>query len=277
MRCNANIRRFSANLRSATNQAAVSPKRSTYAEDYQDLPQQIGAMVKTFADGYVIAPHSHKRDQLLYSPRGVMRFQTDRTALVVPPDRAVYIPAGLRHSVAMHGAVEMRTLYIAPGPTHAEQTELRVLSVSNLLRELIVALCDEPIVYREGSRGDLIAQLIADELERSSELSLSVPLPRDPRLQTLCAAVLADPSDRRTLERWSDSAGASARTLARLFNSDLGMSFRDWRRRIRFHHALEALTRGETVARAANLAGYRSPSAFTAAFHKIMGAPPSKL
>lgn len=258
-------------------QTAQHGGRSTDPDDYQDLPQPIGAMVKRFADGHVIPSHSHQRDQLLYSSSGVMRLQTDRLALVVPPDRAVHIPAGLHHSVAMHGVVEMRTLYIVPRRIGTPVTELRVLAVSGLLRELILALCDEPVAYGEGSRGDLIARLIERELVRASELSLGVPLPHDPRLQKLCAAVLADPGNRRTLEGWSEQVGASARTLARLFERDLGMSFGDWRQRVRFHHALEALTRGESVARTAHLAGYRSPSAFSAAFRAVMGIAPSRL
>ena len=105
---------------------------------------------------------------------------------------------------------------------------------------------------------------------------MSVPLPSDARLQRLCAELLADPSDRRTLDAWSEVAGASTRTLARLFESDLGMSFNAWRQRIRFHNALEALSRGEPIARVAEHHGYRSASAFSSAFRKVMGTPPSK-
>ena len=82
--------------------------------------------------------------------------------------------------------------------------------------------------------------------------------------------------DRRTLDDWAQVAGASSRTLARLFERDLGMSFNQWRQRIRFHNALEALSRGESIARVAKQHGYNSASAFSAAFGKVMGASPSK-
>lgn len=261
--------------------------RSTDAADYQDLPQRIGAMVKLFPDGHVIEHHAHDRDQLLYSVSGVMRLETERDRFVVPPDRAVAIPAGIRHRVSMHGAVEMRTLYIEAQDVEAQDIEaqgpdgpprtLKVLAMTPLLRELIVALSEEPMVYEAGSRGDRIARLIEDEIGRAHDLALSVPLPRDPRLQRLCASVLADPSDRRTLEGWAETAGASARTLARLFESDLGLSFGEWRRRVRLHHALEELSNGASVAEAARATGYGSPSAFTAAFGKFTGLPPSRL
>ena len=252
-------------------------KRSTHPPDFQDLPQAIGAMAKKFFDGSAISLHAHKRHQLLYAVCGVMRLNTERTSLVVPPDHAVFIPAETLHTIGIHGDVDMRTLYIAPWISDSLKPGLRVLTVSALLRELILELSQEPVDYEADSRAARIAHLIECEINRADVLSLSVPLPRDPRLQRLCAAILADPSDNRTLNNWSEIAGASPRTLARLFESDLGMGFREWRQRSRFHLALEALSNGVSVARVAIDSGYNSPSAFTAAFSKTMGLKPSEI
>ena len=249
--------------------------RSTEPLDYQNLPQPIGAMAKSFADGFEVELHHHDRDQLLYASRGVMLVRTALAAWVVPPDRAVYIPATVQHSISMYGDVEMRTLYIDAAATPVRDRSPRVHAVSNLLRELILALSEEPVVYGEGSRGDYLAKLISSEIERAASFSLGTPLPRDPRLQRLCAAFLADPSDSRGLEAWSDVAGASKRTLSRLFEQDMGMSFSVWRQRVRFHNALEALSQGRPISAVAAQNGYRSVSAFSAAFRKQMGAPPS--
>jgi AraC-like DNA-binding protein/quercetin dioxygenase-like cupin family protein len=255
----------------------VQKTRSTDPLDYQDLPQPIGAMSKGFTDGFVIPLHEHERDQLLYATRGIMRLRTARAAWIVPRDSAAYIPSGTSHSVDMHGDVDMRTLYIDTRVTKFRPLELCVVTVSNLLRELILALSEETVAYDLDSRAGLIAQMIELEIGRAQELSLNVPLPNDARLQRLCAELLADPSDRRTLADWSEFAGASARTLARLFERDLGMGFNQWRQRIRLHNALEALSRGEPISRVAQQHGYRSASAFSAAFGKVMGVAPSKV
>lgn len=255
---------------------AVATTRSTDPKDYQNLPQAVGAMSKVFADGYVIPLHQHQRDQLLYGISGIMRLRTEREAWIVPRDSAVYIPAGTRHSISMHGNVDMRTLYIDTKAANRPDA-LYVVAVSNLLRELIMELSEEPVAYEPDSRGALIARLIDLEIGQARELSLSVPLPTDARLQRLCAELLADPSDRRTLDAWSEVAGASTRTLARLFESDLGMSFNSWRQQVRFHNALEALSRGESISRIARQHGYQSASAFSSAFRKVMGTPPSKV
>lgn len=254
-----------------------SAERSTDPLDYQDLPQSIGVMSKGFADGFVIPLHEHARDQLLYASRGIMRLRTAREAWIVPGDGAVYIPAGTPHAISMHGEVRMQTLYIAPSQADLRPRALCVIAVSGLLRELVMALSEEPVVYDQQGRGGVIASLIAVEIGRARELSLNVPLPKDARLQRLCAELLANPSDQRTLDGWSEAAGASPRTLARLFQHDLGMSFNRWRQRIRFHNALAALSKGEPIARVAQQHGYRSASAFSAAFGKVMGMPPSTI
>ena len=253
--------------------------RSTQPSEYQELLQPIGAMSKHFSDGHQIGYHHHKRDQLLFAVSGVMRLRTKEGAWIVPPVGAVYIPSGVQHSVGMHGDVDMRTLYIDPLKTRKGGQlfrNLKVISVSNLLRELILALCAEPLQYETGSRGYRIAQMFEQEILAAPELLLHILLPKDKRLQILCANLLADPSDRRTLAIWSQTVGASTRTLSRLFESELGMSFNQWRQRVRFHSSLGALSNGMPISKVAFDNGYNSPSAFTAAFSKVMGMSPSR-
>jgi len=253
----------------------ILPHRSTNPLDYQTVPRPVAAMAKQFEAGFRIPAHSHDRDQFLYAVSGIMRIRTKAEAWIVPPDRAVYVPAGLRHSVAMRGEVDMRTLYIAPGAASGLPQAARVMDVSGLMRCLVLAMIEEPLLYDEAGRGGDIARLLLGEIARAKPLHFVVPMPRDQRLGRLCAALLDDPADSRTLDIWAEAAGASARTLARLFQKEVGMNFVLWRQRVRFHNAIEALARGEPISRIAAANGYRSPSAFAAAFGKIVGAAPS--
>lgn len=251
-------------------------QRSTDAADYQDLPHPMAVMPKRFADGHRIAPHAHKRDQLLYAVSGVMRISTAQNSWVVPPDRALFLPAGTEHSVAMRGEVRMRTLYMSPrymsptGPALA-----KVLLVTPLLRELIAALSRMPMDFSGDRRAERIAELIGIEMQAAEALPLNVPLPRDPRLQRLCLRLMEDPSQSASLERLAEDLGASAKTLARLCNRDLGMGFGAWRRRIRFAAALELLERGTPVKSVAARCGYASASAFSYAFRREFGIAPT--
>ncbi len=251
--------------------------RSTDPRDYQSVPRAIAAMAKSFSPGDTIPPHAHERDQVLYATEGVMRVATAREAWIVPPDRAIYMPGGLEHGVAMRGSVEMRTLYIQPGAAPGLPSNPAVIDISELLRSLILALLEEPVLYDVDGRGGLLAGLILDELARARQLQLVIPMPRDERLKRLCRALLDDPARDETLDEWADEAGASPRTLSRLFSSEVGLSFTQWRQRVRFHNAMEAIVRGEQVGAVARANGYDSASAFTAAFRKTMGVTPGTL
>ncbi|WP_315831590.1 helix-turn-helix transcriptional regulator [Bradyrhizobium prioriisuperbiae] len=251
--------------------------RSSDADDYQGVPRPLAAMAKSFAGGFEIEPHQHPRDQLVYAVTGVMRVRTEREAWIVPPDRAVYLPAHTVHAISIHGRVEMRTLYIA-GDARADLPPTpTVLEVSGLLRELVLAMIEEPVIYDEKGRAGAVAFLILAEIARARRLSLVIPMPRDPRLLRVCTALLADPASRQTLEGWVDTAGASVRTLARLFEAETALSFAVWRQRVRFHNALEAIVAGTPISQVAARNGYHSSSAFSAAFRKVMGQVPSSL
>lgn len=255
--------------------ATHASTRSTDPQDYQAVPRPLAAMAKSFEDGFHIAPHHHVRDQLVYAVTGTMRVHTGREAWIVPPDRAVYIPAGVEHEIHVSGRVAMRTVYLAPGTTAHLPCAPTVLEVSDLLRSLILALINEPVLYDEDGRGGAIARLVISEILRAPQLPLVIPMPRDPRLRRVCDAVLIRPDHLGGLDDWAELAGASTRTVARLFQREVGLSFSTWRQRVRFHNAMEALVKGEPVTLVASRSGYRSASAFSAAFRRIMGVTPS--
>ncbi|MGE0767037.1 MAG: helix-turn-helix domain-containing protein [Hyphomicrobiaceae bacterium] len=258
----------------------MSPRhalRSTNPLDFQNLDQAVGVMAKGFPPGFHIPPHSHARDQLLYAVTGTMRIRTESEAWIVPPDRAVYVPAHVVHSVAMREAVEMRTLYIARRRGLALPMAPVVLAVTPLLKALVLGLLEEPLDYAPHSRADRMALLILDEIARARSLDMSIPMPQDARLRRLCDALIANPETTSTLDGWTDQVGASRRTLARLFRKECGITFTSWRQRVRFHAAIEALSRGVTVSEAARQSGYSSPSAFTSAFRKSFGVAPRSI
>lgn len=250
--------------------------RSTDPQDYQHVPRPVAAMAKPFPAGYHIAPHDHPRAQLLYAVSGVMRVITPEGAFVVPPLRAVWVPAGMRHEVRMASAVAMRTLYVAPDADPHLPTECRVVDVSPLLRELILEAVAEPVEYDTQGRAGMIMQLILDELRRLPAVPLGLPMPQDARLLRLCEALLEQPGSRLSLEDWAARSGASPRTLARLFQQETGLSFRRWRERARLADAVARLASGEPVAQVAARLGYDSASAFTAMFRRSLGVPPQR-
>jgi AraC-like DNA-binding protein/mannose-6-phosphate isomerase-like protein (cupin superfamily) len=253
---------------------AAGPFRSTDPTDYQRVPRAVAAMPKDFKSGFEILPHHHQRAQLIYAITGTMRVATGDGVWVVPPQRALWMPASVRHSIVMSGDVSMRTLYLRADVARGMPQTCQVLPVSRLLRELIIRTTEMPLHYDErGPAGHVVALLLA-ELHGAGALPLQLPMPRDTRLRKLCSTLLTAPGDPRTLEQWASSANASARTLARLFVAETGLTFGAWRQQARVLEAMGRLGRGAQVTEVAFDLGYDSVSAFCAMFRRAAGASP---
>ena len=220
--------------------------------------------------------HRHFRAQLVFASEGVMRVTTAAGTWVVPPQQAVWVPADVYHEVYSAGPIAMRSLYVHPNAAEGLPEECCVMSVEPFLRELIVKISD--LAERRelsGSYARLVG-VVLDELRELKVAPLHLPLPRDPRLKAVTDKLIADPGDNRDLAEWGRRAGASARTLARLFRRETGMTFAGWRRRLRLLAAVSRLGGGESVTRVAYDLGYHSPSAFVAMFRRSLGTSPGR-
>lgn len=232
-----------------------------------------------------IQPHRHVWAQVVICVSGVARVSAERATFLVPGSRAVWIPPGIEHAVVALEAAELRSLYLhqdegAPGPgvPPAEQAAwhgCRVLEVSPLLRELAQQLDEEPRGAPD-ARERCVAALLQDELHRARPVPLGVGLPNDKRLRALCEAVLDDPARHATLEGWAAEAGASVRTVARLFRQELGTTFAEWRQQVLLAKALSMAARKRPMSHIASALGYASASAFTAMVRRSVGMPPSR-
>jgi AraC-like DNA-binding protein len=157
-----------------------------------------------------------------------------------------------------------------------------VLEVSDLLRALVLQMDTRPdgqgapLGADELLRERRLGALALDELRRAQPVSLGVDLPQDKRLRALCEAILQDPTRHPTLEGWARDAGASARTVARLFRDELGTSFARWRERVLLAKAVSLASKKRPMSHIAAELGYSSPSAFSAMVRRSVGMPPSR-
>jgi len=181
--------------------------------------------------GLLTQQHSHPRTQLLYAVSGVMRIDTPTIAYTVPPALALVLPANALHTVRMDGQVAMRALFLREdAATRASRTG--VIAVSPLLRELILVACAEPVDWI-GGRGHHLTELAVDGIARATAVPLGLPMPRDPSLCRVVAVLVQRSDDWRGLDELAMMAGASPRTLARMFRAETGLSFRQWRQQAR--------------------------------------------
>lgn len=222
----------------------------------------------------ILRAHMHTWGQVTYAPEGTLRVSVGNSTWIVPPLRAIWIPPQVVHEIRTVEKAQLRALYIHTSVMPFQGNRCVILEVSTLLRELIAALMMTDI-DRESVRESLISQLILNELAYSETQAIRVALPTEKRLITLCKALLDDPGSAMTLDDWAQQVGASERTLARLFERDLGMTFGKWRQQIRLAHAIPMISRGMPLSHVSSELGYASQSAFSAMFRKTFGESPS--
>lgn len=252
--------------------------RKTQIAPYENTPRDAVVMANDYRDGQHFALHTHQRGQFAYAACGVITVFTQQGNWVVPPQRAIWVPAGIAHEMTMAGPVTMLNTYIANPAARqlALPAHCQVFGVSPLLRQLLLQAQDIPALYDEAQRDGLLMRLLLHEIAAMAPLSLNAPLPNEPRLALACRTLLAHPSLEIGIDDMTEQVGMSRRTFTRLFRQQTGISFVEWRQQACLLAAVVRLGNGEPVTRVATDLGYSSPSAFTSVFRKVLGEVPSR-
>lgn len=220
--------------------------------------------------------HHHRKAQLILPLSGVVTCEVDKSLWIVPPRCAVWISGSLPHSLKASGMVKICCLFVEPEAAANLPEGCCTVSVSPLLRELLLRAVSFPRLYDVDGPDGRVAKVLLDELAVAPVEMLNFPMPSDPRLRKIANAMLADPSERLTISEWGRWAGTSERTLARLLQRDAGMSFGRWRQQMHVLLALQRLAEGLAVQTVAADLGYESASAFINMFRKMLGKPPAR-
>ncbi|WP_407354001.1 AraC family transcriptional regulator [Luteimonas sp. R10] len=228
-----------------------------------------------YAAGFADPALSHDRSRLSLSLSGVMTVATDGANYVLPPRRAIWIPARERHRVACRESGRLLTLYIEPH-LGRQPERCRVFATSPLVRALSEEVALFGTEYRSEGREGAIVRLLMEEIGRMSCLPTRIEIPRDDRLRRICEAIVADPADSRGLKEWAGIAGMGRRTFTRLFRKQTGAGFAAWRREVRLIEAISRLVSGQSITCIAYDVGYESPSAFSNMFKRTLGMTPAE-
>jgi AraC-like DNA-binding protein len=239
------------------------------------MPMPFSTIVRpSYRRGRVVPAHNHAFPQLLCASSGVMRVETIMGASIVPPQWALWLPPECVHEAHMLTDVQLSSLYLKQ-PKEWTNRDFAFIEVSPLLRELIDNLVMEPDTHFSRRNG-LIAQLIVEELTNVRTAGRPIPMPQDPRLRALCKKVLNESPAHATLDDLANDAGLSVKTAARLFERELGMSFRRWREMVHVANAVAHFAEGKPVKVVASLLGY-TPSAFSVMMRRYSGTSPMVL
>jgi len=237
-------------------------------------------VANTYRKGHRIDPHMHREAQLVYAARGTMQVTTPKGRWLVPPDRAVWVPARFVHAIDVLADIEMRTLYfdfawLKRERFAAKLTSEFVVRVSPLLHQAILGLFDRD---NAPERTALLVKLVMLELHRAEDSATFIPLPHEPRCRRAADIVLRAPAAAHEIEILAERVGTSARTLSRLFTAETQLSFKSWCQRARIAAAIQKLSVEPKVSikQLAADFGYASVPAFSHAFRQVTGKTPTE-
>lgn len=214
--------------------------------------------------------HAHPWDELLWNERGTSMAVVGARAWTITPALGLWMPAGTMHSGSAVAGTWFRAAFFGRAGTPSLSDVPVAVEITPLLRLLLERLGDTSLAA--GSR-TATESMVLDVLAPSTR-ELLVHIPTSPLLRPIADAVRENPGDRRTLSQWAAELGVSARTVTRAFNAETGTSFARWVAGVRAQHAVGLLTRGWEVDAVADEVGYRSASAFGAAFRRTTGLTP---
>jgi len=259
---------------------AETPIEGIKGGNHRATGDGVHLVARNYRKGTRLDPHMHREAQLVYAAKGTMQVTTPKGRWLVPPDRAVWVPARLEHAIDVLADVQMRTLYFDLAWLGREERSASlaaefVVRVSPLLHQAILALFDDS---DDPGRTGLLIKLAMLELHQAEDSATFIPLPHEPRCRRAADIVLRDPTGSHEIETLAREVGTSARTLSRLFSSETQLSFKSWCQRARIAAAIERLSvdANVSVKQLASDLGYASVPAFSHAFRQVTGKTPTE-
>ena len=222
--------------------------------------------------------HAHDEAQLLFAASGTMQVYTESGRWLVPPQLAVWIPAGVQHRIEILSDTDLWMIYWqAPAAQAwappALQERSFALRVTPLLRELIFAAFSTNVAP---DKSELVVRLILQELTETPDAPTFLPLPSSQIGRRVADLAMADPQNRLDIGELASRAATSVRTVSRLFPAETGLSFKAWRQRARIVLAIDDLAAGHAISWVASHAGFASTAAFCFAFRQVTTMTPTR-
>lgn len=243
---------------------------------FSELPAPVYLRHDEFGADSHSSSHQHAWGQLNFLARGVMELDIAGQRFLSPPQYAVWIPPHMPHSAYNRQAIVYRSVYLSLEHCAHLPDEPCTLVISDILKAILNDFAARDVKVPEDEADVRLAQVLVDQLRLAQVQAHYLPYAQSPGLLSVLQALQANPGDNRPLIEWAQQVHVSERTLARQCVRELGMSFGDWRQRLRFLASIEALEGKCTVQEVAFDMGYSSASAFISMFQRLAGCTPEQ-
>lgn len=243
------------------------------------LPSEFEAI--RFRDELLLAEtefhyHQHDFGQLLYVISGVMDLNVNGQRFLAPPEFSVWIPEKTGHASYNKKTLSFKVLDISPNWCEGLLDKPCLLQLSPIFSTIFADFFRRGICNPKTTEDLRLAQVLIDQLKVSPVHHTYLPSSKDKLLAPVLSALELNPADNTSLEEWAKKRYTSERTLSRRCQQELGMSFSEWRQRLRFLHAISLLEQGKSVNEVAFDVGYSSSSSFIAMFQQFAGTTPER-
>ena len=219
--------------------------------------------------------HSHPRAQIISCESGIMEVVVKNNTWIVNAAQSVWIPSNVAHQVYFPNNVKIITAFIDPSQLKKLPTSSFAFDNSNFFKSLLLKIVSfsNPIEFTAEQKR--ITDVLLDEISVIQPTSTFLPTSDDEKIKKVTNALLNNYSGKQTIEYYADICCISSKTLSRLFIKELGMSFGDWKIRLKLLEAIKQLGEKKSITEIALNLGYENPSSFITTFKKHFGKTPS--
>lgn len=240
-------------------------------------PQPVSFRTETYVSGTVFAARSQNWGELNYALMGVVELDIEGVRYLSPPHYAIWLPPETMHEAWVRHDTRYVTVYVAREMCADLPQTPQTLSISPLLKAVLADFAARDIGQPVTPEDLRLAHVLVDQIRLAPRCESYLPLSSDLLLGPVLAALQRAPGDRRSLAEWARAMKTTERTLSRRCQDELGMSFNEWRQRLKLIAALAMLDDHMPVQAAARQLGYGSASAFIAMFRRLTGNSPMQM
>jgi len=218
------------------------------------------------------------RHLLVYAMEGVFQIETETGSWRLPPSRAGWVPIGQVVETKTIKPVRCISIFFREDFITTDMNECIVFNAPTLIQELFKYTLrwneDEPENDAMSDRFFLtLFDLCQEQMQIGSLYSL--PKAKSEDLKYILGYTLEHLSDDIQLEQLAELISISKRTLTRRLNSEIHMTWGQYLGQARMMYAMDYLSQGMTVTETSFAVGFSNMSAFTTAFHRYAGMPPT--
>ncbi|EPP27216.1 helix-turn-helix transcriptional regulator [Vibrio fluvialis] len=242
----------------------------------EQAPSDVFMNFEAFLSNTETREHSHPWGQVQLISGGILEMEAEDTRFLAPPHLAIWVPAGIRHRSYNRKPIEYCSLNIATAMTTAFPSKTSLIKVTPIVSAIIDDFRQREISVAETPQDLRLVQVLLDQLATRETQHHFLPSSNNKYLAPILAAVEENPTDDTSLQQWAERVHTTERTLARHCQAELGMSFTEWRLRVRYLYSMDLLRNGHSVKEVALTLGYNQASPYIAMFKKYSGQTPEQ-